>query len=41
MYAKCMENAYKMYTRYRQTFVYILYVKLKELCQLNHDVYKM
>ena len=29
-----------MYTTFRQTFVYILYIKSKELCQLNF-VYKI
>ena len=32
IYAKC---TYKMYTTFGQTSVYILYTKLKELCQLN------
>ena len=36
----CMQNVYKMYTTVRQTLVYILYTKLKELWQLNF-VYKM
>ena len=40
MYTKCIQNVYKMYTTFRQTFVYILYRKSKELCQLNF-VYKM
>ena len=35
-----MRNVYKMYTIFPQTFVYILYTKLKELWQLNF-VYKM
>ena len=30
MYAKCIQNVYKMYTTFRQAFVYILYTKLKE-----------
>ena len=34
MYAKCIQNVYKMYTTFRQTFVYILYTKSKELCPL-------
>ena len=40
-------DVYKMYTTFRQTFVYILYTKLKELWQLKslskcgmHFVYK-
>ena len=40
MYTKCMQNVNKMYTIFRQTFVYILYTKSKELHQLNF-VYKM
>ena len=35
MYPKCMQNVYEMYTTFRQTFVYILYTKSKEICQLN------
>ena len=34
MYTKCIQNVYKMYTTFRQTFVYIVYTKLKELWQL-------
>ena len=34
MYTKCMQNLYKMYPTFRQTFVYILHTKLKELWQL-------
>ena len=25
MYTKCIQNVYKMYTTFRQTFVYVLY----------------
>ena len=36
---------YKMYPTFREAFVYILYTKSKELCQLNfvklQNVYKM
>ena len=35
-----VQNVYKIYTTFRQTFVYLLYIKLKEICQLN-CVYKM
>ena len=34
MYTKCIQNVYKMYNTFPQTFVYILYTKLKELWQL-------
>ena len=40
MYTKYIQNVYKMYTTFQQAFVYILYTKSKELCQLNF-VYKM
>ena len=40
VYNWCIQNVYKMYTTFRQAFVYILYTKSKELCQLNF-VYKM
>ena len=36
----CIQNECKMSTTFRQTFVYILYTKSKELCQLNF-VYKI
>ena len=35
MYTKCIQDAYEMYPTFRQTFVYILYTKLKELWQLK------
>ena len=34
-----IQNVYKIYTTFRQTFVYLLYIKSKEICQLNF-VYK-
>ena len=34
MHTKCIQIVYKMYNTFRQTFVYILYTKLKELWQL-------
>ena len=40
IYRKCTQNVYKMYTTFQQAFVYILYTKSKELCQLNF-LYKM
>ena len=41
-FIRCMytTDVYKMYTTFQQTFVYILYTKSKEPCQLNF-VYKM
>ena len=35
-----MQDAYKVYPTFQQTFIYILYAKLKELWQLRF-VYKM
>ena len=40
MCTKCMQNLSKMYTTFRENFVYILSSKSKELCQLNF-IYKM
>ena len=40
MYTKNIQNLYKMYTTFQQTFAYILYTKLKEQWQLNF-VYKI
>ena len=40
IYTKCIQTVCKMYTTFRQTFVYILYTKSKELYQLNFT-YKM
>ena len=40
MYAKCIQNVYKLCTSFRQIFVYIFRTKLKELFHLNF-VYKM
>ena len=40
MYKKYIQDVYKMYPTFRQTFVYILYTKLKGLWQQNF-AYKM
>ena len=32
VYNWCIQNVYKIYTAFRQAFVYILYTKSKELC---------